>query len=333
MAIIKDIAELANCSIATVSRVLNLDETLRVSDELKQNILKIAEELQYKSKSQRKHKSKYKIAVISMYTKHEEIEDPFYLSIRLGVEMKIQGKNIELVVLNDLDGVYDFDLIKGVEGIICIGHFTRSEIAEFEKFTENIVFVNSNPFPKKYDSVLFDGENAVDEALNHLYENGHRDIGYIGVKSIRESKMVDLAEHRYDLVTEKLMELRVYNEKRIYRGGKTFQDGHDLMNKIIASGDLPSAFFIGNDSMCIGALNALFEAGIQVPSQISLVGYNDISSTEYVNPPLTTVKVFTEMMGELAVTLLLECMSDRTIPIRIITPTTLIQRHSVARIE
>lgn len=331
MATIKDIANRADCSIATVSRVLNFDETLRVSDEKKQTILKIAEELQYKTMKQRNKKTKFKFAAISMYTKLEEIQDPFYLSIRLGVEKQIQGKNIELVVLNDVDGAYDYSLLRGVDGIVCIGHFTTSEIAEFEKSTPNIVFVNSNPNPRKFDSVLFDGVNAVEEAVQYLYDNGHREIGYIGVKSIRESKMMDLAEHRYDLVKNKLLELGIYDENKIYRGGKTHKDGYDLMNRIISTNHLPTAFFIGNDSMCIGAMNALFEHGIAVPDNISLIGYNDITSAEYVTPSLTTVKVYTELMGETAVNLLLERLDERDVPIKLITPTKLIVRDSVKK--
>ena len=103
------------------------------------------------------------------------------------------------------------------------------------------------------------------------------------------------------------------------------------MTDIIRKGDLPTAFFIGNDSMCIGAMNALVENGINVPKDISLIGYNDITSTEYVNPPLTTVKVYTEVMGETAVTMLLECLGERGVPLKVITPTSLIIRNSVAR--
>lgn len=333
MATIKDIAKLANCSIATVSRVLNFDETLRVSDELKQNILKIAEELQYETARQRTKKTKYKLAVVNMYSKQEEIEDPFYLSIRLGVEKEVQGKEIELITLNDVDGTYNYDLIKHVDGIICIGHYLPQEIQAFEQITEHIVFVNSDPDSKRFDAILFDGENAVSEALDHLYQNGHRQIAYIGVKSVRESKMMDLAEHRYELVEAKLKALGVYNPNLIYRGGKTYRDGYLIMKELINQKTLPTAFFIGNDSMCIGAINAFFDYQIYVPRDISLIGYNDISSAEYISPSLTTVKVYTELMGEMAVTLLLERINGRKVPLKIITPTKLIVRDSVKDIR
>ncbi len=331
MTTIKEIAKLAECSIGTVSRVLNFDDSLRVTDEKKQMILKIAEDLQYKTVQQRNRKDILKIAVISMYTKVEEIEDPFYLSIRLGVEKRVQGEKIDLVILNDVDGKYDYAKIAGFDGIIAIGHFTNAEVAEFSNITKNIVFVNGDPDEKDYDSVLFDGKNAVDEVIDYLYNNNHRDIGYIGVKSIRESKMVDLAEKRYDLVKEKMERLGIYNEKNIYRGGKTFLDGYKLMKEIINEDKLPSAFFIGNDSMCIGALKALYEAGIKVPKHLSIVGYNDISSAEFTSPALTTIKVYTELMGEKALEFLLENIQGREIPLKVITPTKLIIRDSVKK--
>ena len=143
--------------------------------------------------------------------------------------------------------------------------------------------------------------------------------------------MVDLAEHRYDLVKNKLIELGIYNEKYVYRGGKTFRDGYSIMKRLINEDELPSAFFIGNDSMCIGALKALFESGIKVPKHLSLVGYNDISSSEYTSPALTTIKVYTELMGEKALELLIDRLKGRDIPLKIITPTKLIIRDSVTK--
>src|SRR3954462_8566690 len=85
MATIKDIAQIAGVSIATVSRVLNYDTTLSVSDETKKRIFEVAEELSYKKKQARKQESG-KIALLQWYTEKEELEDLYYMSIRLGVE-------------------------------------------------------------------------------------------------------------------------------------------------------------------------------------------------------------------------------------------------------
>ncbi|MFP4287515.1 MAG: LacI family DNA-binding transcriptional regulator [Candidatus Izemoplasmataceae bacterium] len=333
MATIKEIAKRAQCSIGTVSRVLNFDESLRVSDEKKALILKIAEELNYKTLTQRNAKTHYTIGVVSMYTTLEELEDPFYLSIRLGVEKRIKDEHVEMVVLHDNPNGYDYTKIKHVDGIIGIGHFTRQEIKAFSKLTDNIVFVNSDPDFNKYDSILFDGENAVKEVIEYLTKRNHTKIGFIGVKEIRESKHIDLAESRYKLVKSYLEKIGLYEEKYIYHGGRTYHDGYKVMKSIIDRDELPTAFFIGNDSMSIGALTALYEAGIRVPEHMSIIGYNDITNAEFTLPPLTTVKVYTELMGEKAYELLIDRIEGRDIPLKIITPTKLIVRNTVAKVS
>ncbi|MFW5841960.1 MAG: LacI family DNA-binding transcriptional regulator [Bacillota bacterium] len=333
MATIKEIAHKANTSIGTVSRVLNFDESLRVSDEKRELILKIAEELQYEGKSQKKRKTKFKIGLVSMYTTLEELEDPFYLSIRLGVEKNLNTKTTELKVIHDTEDGYDYQGIKGVDGIVAIGHFTSQEINKLKKISPHIVFVNSNPDPAHHDAILFDGDNAVKEVIDYLTTLGHEKIGFIGVKSIREKSAVDLKETRYELVKKYLSEKNIYIEEFIYHGGRTYKDGHDIMKRIIDEDHLPTAFFFGNDSMCIGALTALYEAGIRVPEHISIIGYNDITNAEFSLPPLTTVKVYTELMGEQALNLLIDRIKGRDIPLKIITPTKLIIRDSAAKVN
>lgn len=331
MATIKEIASKANTSIGTVSRVLNFDESLRVSDEKRELILKIAEEFQYKGKSQKKRKNKFKIGLVSMYTTLEELEDPFYLSIRLGVEKNINPQNTELRAIHDTEEGYDYKVLNGVDGLIAIGHFTPSEITKFEKISSNIIFVNSNPNDHKHDSILFDGENAVKEVIQFLVNLGHEKIGYIGVSATRKKNSIDLKETRYELVKKYLSEYKIYIEEFIYYGGKTYKDGYLIMKKFIDKDHLPTALFFGNDSMCIGALTALYEAGIRVPEHISIVGYNDITNAEFSLPPLTTVKVYTELMGQQAVNLLIDRIKGRDIPLKIISPTKLIIRDSVTK--
>lgn len=90
MATIKDIAAKAGVSIATVSRVLNHDETLNAQEETKKRIFEIAEELEYKVRAQKKRRKKLKIGVFYSYSPEEELEDPYYLCIRLALERKLE---------------------------------------------------------------------------------------------------------------------------------------------------------------------------------------------------------------------------------------------------
>ncbi len=333
MATIKDIAKKAECSIGTVSRVLNFDESLRVSEEKRETILKIAEELQYEVKKRHNRKRRFNIGVVSMYTTLEELEDPFYLSIRLGIEKNLNKDTTSLVVIHDTASGFEYNKLKGIDGLIAIGHFTETEIKKFESITPHLVFVNADPLPQKYDAILFDGEHAVASVIDHLVELGHRQIGFIGVKAIREKKQIDLKEHRYGLFEKHLQAKGIYNKEYVYHGGRTYKDGHKVMKAIIDEDHLPTAFFIGNDSMAVGALTALYEAGIRVPEHLSIVGYNDIANAEYSLPPLTTVKVHTELMGEKALEMVIDRIKGRALPLRLVTPTTLIVRKSTAYVN
>ena len=95
MATIKDIASIVGVSIATVSRVLNLDETLNVSDETRKRVLEVAEELNYITIKERKNKGKtYNVGIVYWYTDIQEINDPYFLSIRMAVERKCSEEEV-----------------------------------------------------------------------------------------------------------------------------------------------------------------------------------------------------------------------------------------------
>lgn len=106
------------------------------------------------------------------------------------------------------------------------------------------------------------------------------------------------------------------------------REGYRLMKKAIDQGHLPEAFFIASDSMAIGALKALQEAGLQVPRDTAIVSFNGIEEAEFASTPLTTVKVYTEEMGRTGVKLLLDRLNGRTLPQHVTLPTTLIVRQS-----
>jgi LacI family transcriptional regulator len=103
-----------------------------------------------------------------------------------------------------------------------------------------------------------------------------------------------------------------------------------MKKAITENGDnLPTAFFVGSDAMAIGCLRALHEEKIQVPERVSIIGVNDISVSKYVIPSLSTVKVYTELMGETAVEMLMERVdSKRVVSKKVMISTKLKLRHS-----
>ena len=121
MATIKDIAAKAGVSIATVSRVLNHDETLNAQEETKKRIFEIAEELEYEVRAQKKRRRKLKIGVFYSYSPEEELQDPYYLCIRLAIEKKLEEEGYTKVIVNPNPKRFDsivVDYRRAVEEIV-----------------------------------------------------------------------------------------------------------------------------------------------------------------------------------------------------------------------
>ena len=129
MATIKEIAARAGVSIATVSRVLNHDETLNAQEETKQRIFEIAEQMEYELKSQKKRKKRLKVGVLYTYSPAEELNDPYYLCIRLAVENELAEEECKKIPLTMESTV---EAINKVDGIICTGTFSESMFRKIE---------------------------------------------------------------------------------------------------------------------------------------------------------------------------------------------------------
>lgn len=327
MATIKDIAELAGVSIATVSRVLNYDSSLSVGDETKKRIFEVAEQLSYKKKPARKLETG-KIALLQWYTEKEELEDLYYMSIRLGVEN--QARQLGFSVAKYFQDNYADLKQDEIQGLIAIGKFSNKQIKDMVSITSNIVFVDISPDEEKFDSIVIDFEKATKKVIDHYLKHGHEEIGYIGGREVFKDKTSTIEDLREVTFKTYLAEKGRLNEAFMYVGSFSVDDGHSLMKKAIMEHgeNLPTAFFAANDSLAVGALRALLEEGIPVPGRVNIIGVNDISISKYVFPSLSTVKVFTELMGETAVNTLVERIEGRKIAKKITISTQLIIRDS-----
>ncbi|WP_273851323.1 LacI family DNA-binding transcriptional regulator [Guptibacillus spartinae] len=327
MATIKDIAQKVKCSTSTVSRVLNYDETLSVSDDTKKRIFEVAEELSY-SKKRGKKSLTPKIAIIHWYTEKEELNDLYYMSIRLGVEQRCQEERLELVKI--FKDNYDELEKENIQGMIAVGKFSSDEIASLNKVTPNIVFVDYDPDNERYDAVVVDFEKATKKVLDYFTSRGHERIGYIGGRETFRDASAEIVDERELTFKRYMTECDKNHEAYVYTGSFTVDDGYSLMKRAIdeLGDELPTAFFVGNDTMAIGCLRALHENGVAVPERVSLIGVNDISVSKYVYPALSTVKVYTELMGETAVGLLMERLLRRKVAKKVTMSTKLKLRKS-----
>ncbi|EGT3615979.1 LacI family DNA-binding transcriptional regulator [Clostridium perfringens] len=337
MATIKDIAKGAGVSIATVSRVLNLDETLNVSEETRKKVMEIAEELNYITVKERKNKIKnYTIGIVYWYTEIQELNDPYFLSIRMAVEKKCSEEKIKFKpidfqkIINE--GIKEYT---DLDGILAIGIFGEKEIELMEKLSKNIVFLDSSPEEWKYDSVVVDFKYGVKIALDYLTSLGHKKIGYLGGESIIHNSNESLRKINYREKTfkEYMEDIKGYKEEWVLKGRFLPEDGYELMKKVLKEKNLPTAFFIASDPMAIGAYKAIFEAGLRIPDDISIVGFDDICTAKFLTPSLTTIRVYTEYMGNVAVDTLLERMrTGREMSKKIVLPVKLIERESCKKL-
>ena len=207
MATIKDIATKAGVSIATVSRVLNHDETLNAQEETKQKIFEIAEELEYEVRTQKKRRKKMKVGVFYSYSPEEELQDPYYLCIRLAIEKKLEkeGHVKQIVKLDDKP-----EVLSGIDGVICTGTFTKKMIESIEKWECPVVFIDADPNPKKFDSIVVDYSQAVEEIVSYLVECGHTKIGMIGCRGVNQNGE-EILDTRMQCFQDSLMKRGLYH--------------------------------------------------------------------------------------------------------------------------
>lgn len=332
MATIKDIAQKASVSAATVSRILNQDDTLSVTDETKQRVLKVAQELNYTKHLKNTVEKSISIGIFQWYSVFQELEDPYYQAIRVGIEKYCADHNIHVVRAFQSDCNYP-DTLKDLQGLICIGKFNKSQIKSFQKLNSNTIFVDMKT-PKIYcDTINLDFQQAVTEALDYLYDLGHRKIAYLGGKEVLADNSVYF-EERKDTFINFCQEHSIDHESFIYEGDYSAESGYSMTKQMIADGDLPTAIFSASDPLAIGAMRALYENGYKIPDDISIIGFDDISVASFSNPPLTTIHTPAEFMGEYAAHYILlrtkEDSLNQQTPIRLTLPCNLVVRNSCA---
>ena len=316
MATIKDIAQVAGVSPATVSRVLNYDKSMSVSDETRKKIFDIAEQLNYKkSKSQKKTAPQtHRIAIVEWYTELEELDDLYYYSIRLGIEKKAQELGYDIVRIFNNDSLSQLEQI---DGIIAIGKFSSKQVKELEQYSPALVFVDSDTLDQDHSCVTTDFEHAVTHVLDHFLQQGIREIGMIAGREETADGTTSLDDPRLACFCRYLSDKGLYQPTYVKTGKFSSESGYQLMKDMIdeQKEQMPKAFFIASDALSVGALRALQEAGIAVPQDVQIISFNDTSIAKYVYPPLSTVTVFTEEMGKQALQMLDQMIKTDESPI------------------
>ena len=325
MATIRDIAKQAGVSPATVSRVLNYDQELSVAQETRQRIFEVAEKLNYTKHKRSPKMGKALIRLVQWYDEAEELADLYYLSIRLGIEKKAEELNLQVrrETLNELSE-------SQVTGTIALGKFDAEQIRQLKQLDDNLLFVDFDAMQLGLNSLVVDFDQSMDLVIDHFIQQGHQKIGILSGEEVTKHNLQPIEDPRMLSFKKKLEQLNLFRPDLVVTAPFSMEAGKAAVNEFIAeSNDLPTALFASSDALAIGGMQAIQAAGLRIPEDISVIGFNDVSVAKYVSPALSTVKVETEWMGELAVTTLLELAKEYSpVPRKIMLGTELIQRAS-----
>jgi len=286
------------------------------------------------TKKKRSSTTRDSIAVVEWYTEQQELDDLYYLSIRMGVEKQAERFHYKVKRYFADDSLSKIDDVKG---IVAIGKFSAEQIDEMSKVTDNVVFVDFDTLARGHDCVVTDFDNSTKSVLNYFIENGLKRIGMISGVEYSSDHQLKITDHRFDVFKHYLEKHALYDPANVFVGDYTMQSSYQLVDQALKSSkeSFPNALFVSNDAMAIGALKALHENGVKVPEDVSLVSFNDTAVAKYVIPSLTAVKVNTGKMGEVAVRLLemvdASTDGDAHTPEKVVVATKMVERESVRK--
>jgi LacI family transcriptional regulator len=328
---IKEIAKAVGVSSSTVSRVLNFDQTLSVADKTRQAIIETAEALKYeppRARSRANQQGLSKIALVHSLGPDEELVDPYYVGLRLGIERRCQALKIETVKVYHTDKMPDAALLQGASGIIAIGRHDAEEIAWLSRHNRNLVFADFTPPTDAFDSVESDLMLATRKLLQALSEAGYSRIAFAGWVDVYDGVPSKHPERRCRAYMEWMREAALFDARLCLTGRKSEESGYKLTLQLLSESDRPDALITANDNMAVGAYRAIHEMGLRIPDDIAVASFNDISVAQFMTPPLTTVHLAAEEIGETAVELLLEQVGGRELRRRITLATSVHWRGS-----
>jgi LacI family transcriptional regulator len=316
MVTLKEIAKAVGVSTATVSRVLNFDQTLSVSARKRQAIIETAEALNYatpRARNRANQQGLSKVALVHFLRPDQELIDPYYVALRLGIETRCHALKIETVKVYHTESLPEATLLQSASGVIAIGNHDDNEIDWLRRHSRHVVFADFNPESEDLDCVHADLAVAMHKLLESLSQAGYRRIGFAGWT---ESSNVDpFGEIRCRTYIEWARDHGGFDpaicvtERPVERN--TEQTGYQLGLRVLKQRHRPDAIVTCNDNIAVGVYRAAHELGLGIPGDVAIAGFNDISVAQFMNPPLTTIHLPAEEIGETAVELLLERVSGR----------------------
>lgn len=326
---IRQIAEQAGVSTATVSMVLN--DNPKITAATCQKVRAVIDRVGYRpNRIAQSLSGKYtRILGVLLPTLRHALADPYFGEIvsgvcdraaRLGHKVTLESAKPDFI--REKKHLELFDR-RFVDGVLCIGFKDRHTfIQDFVDAGHPAIVVNNQFDHWEVDQIVCDYRAGAQQALTYLRQLGHEKIGLIhGSQDVFTARVVtDVFKQRCPDLDES------------YRTDGRFTEEHGIVAACELLDRHPdlTALFCGNDKMALGAIRCLAQRGIKVPQQISVVGFDDIPYSQYVTPALTTVHLPFYEVGDLACEKLVQRIRGHTDRINLTLPTHLVLRESTA---
>jgi len=301
----KDIAKKAKVSVITVSRAMNSRPD--INRETKSRILKIARELNYTPDHLARSLVTRKTKTVAVLV--PDNVDSFYAAVVQGIGDECRERGYGIFLWNTHDSAdKELDCLrqareKRTDGMLIYPVQADGRyIKELRRNPVPFVFLNRHADAVDVDFVINDNVHGAYLAVNHLLQKGHKDITYVCAKPNASSGRERIEGCRKAIreagLPSQSLDLLVCEE--------TIESCYKLVKELVAKEKRPSAIFVWDDRLAIGAMKAIAEANLRIPQDVALVGYDDIEISAYLHPPLTTVRQPTHQIGETAARILLD---------------------------
>ncbi len=335
-ATLKDVAQLAGVSTATVSYALSGKRM--ISEETKQRINRAIAQLDYvpdlnaRSLSMRDSKL---IGVVVPQTEPGDrlmFQNSFYSEALGSIEYcaRQHGYHILISATDANESYLTLAKQRNLDGIIVIGMYPDEFYQQMKKTQIPIVLIDSYCNDHYYNNIRIDDAYGSYMATKHVLDCGHRETVFF-VGQLKENGVMKkrLAGYRQALEEYGLP----YREENVFEGQIDYESGVRMAAKLAASNLPATAVVAAADILAIGAVKGFYDAGLRVPEDISIIGFDDLEISQYLAPGLTTVRQQISMKGQRAVELLLEHIADPSLSKQEeILPLKLIERGSVKKL-
>jgi len=313
---IKEIAKRAEVSISTVSRVIN--NTAKVSDEVRQRVEEVLRETNYRPNSLARELQQKRTNTIGVLMSATELELMSISASLNAITDVLKANGYSMMLANSrFDREEEFENFKvlqekRVDGILYFAAgFTEKHYEILKNYPIPIVIIGQKFKYLNYPCVIHPDYEAACAATEYLIAQGHRKIGFIGNPKYDEAAGIQRKRAFEDTMRKNSIQM---NEAYIATGDFSLKGGYAAMGQIIRrSKELPSAIFAATDYTAIGAIRYLLDHGYLVPADISVIGFDDVSVSAYVEPPLTTIHSDKRAIGSAAARHLLRILNDEVI--------------------